>query len=193
MICVRAGISYALTEAMDKGHCGLPANELMPLAVALLEVSGELVRTALDRELAGRAVVAGMVGETACIFTACIFLAGLYRAEQVIAERLLRLANGTLSWPYIDPEKALPWIERKTGLRWPQVRSPQSGWPCCPRGTVKLPRSSPCEAGRLSGHSPGRCCAWPPRSPSRRGSRRPPPRHAAAALRAGSRSSTRGC
>jgi exodeoxyribonuclease V alpha subunit len=28
----------------------------------------------------------------------------------------LRLANGTLPWPYIAPEKALPWIEQKTGL-----------------------------------------------------------------------------
>jgi exodeoxyribonuclease V alpha subunit len=48
--------------------------------------------------------------------SACIFLAGLYRAEQVISELILRLANGKLPWPYIDPEKALPWIEQKTGL-----------------------------------------------------------------------------
>ena len=41
---------------------------------------------------------------------------GLYRAERIIAERIRRLANGLLPWPYIDPEKALPWIERKTGL-----------------------------------------------------------------------------
>jgi exodeoxyribonuclease V alpha subunit len=34
----------------------------------------------------------------------------------VIAERVRRLVNGTLPWPSIDPEKALPWIERKTGL-----------------------------------------------------------------------------
>ncbi len=48
--------------------------------------------------------------------TACIFLAGLYRAERVVAERIRCLANGRLPWPYIDPEKALPWIEQKTGL-----------------------------------------------------------------------------
>jgi exodeoxyribonuclease V alpha subunit len=46
MIRVRAGISYALTEAMDEGHCGLPAEELTPLAVALLEVPAELIQTA---------------------------------------------------------------------------------------------------------------------------------------------------
>src|SRR5438132_2929714 len=76
MVRVRAGISYALTEAMDEGHCGLPAEELVPLAVELLEVAPELVQTALDLELADRTVIAGAVGETACIF-----LAGLYRAE----------------------------------------------------------------------------------------------------------------
>jgi ATP-dependent exoDNAse (exonuclease V) alpha subunit len=31
LIRVRAGISYALAEAMDEGHCGLPAEELVPL------------------------------------------------------------------------------------------------------------------------------------------------------------------
>ena len=113
MIRIRAGISYALTEAMDDGHCGLPTEELVPLAVELLEISIELVQTALDLELAEGTVIAATVGETACVF-----LGGLYRAEQVIAERLLRLANGKLPWPYIDPEKALPWVEQKTGLSW---------------------------------------------------------------------------
>jgi exodeoxyribonuclease V alpha subunit len=111
MIRVRAGISYALTEAMNEGHCGLPTEELAPLAVELLAVPEELVRTALDLELAEKTVVADTVGETACIF-----LPGLYRAEQVIAERIRRLASGRPPWPYIDPGKALPWIEQKTGL-----------------------------------------------------------------------------
>ena len=31
LIRVRAGIAYALTEAMDEGHCGLPAEELLSL------------------------------------------------------------------------------------------------------------------------------------------------------------------
>ena len=51
MVRVRAGISYALTEAMDEGHCGLPTDDLVPLAEKLLEVPQELIRTALDLEL----------------------------------------------------------------------------------------------------------------------------------------------
>jgi exodeoxyribonuclease V alpha subunit len=111
MIRVRAGISYALTEAMDEGHCGLPTEQLVPLAVDLLEVPKELVEAALELELAEGTVIAETVDTTACVF-----LGGLYRAEQVIAERVRRLVNGTLPWPSIDPQKALPWIERKTGL-----------------------------------------------------------------------------
>src|SRR6266403_1487337 len=111
MIRVRAGISYALTDAMDDGHCGLPTDELVPLAEKLLEVPQELIRTALDLELQEGTVVADRVGETACVF-----LAGLHRAERTIAERLIRLANGTLPWPWIDPDKALPWVEERIGL-----------------------------------------------------------------------------
>jgi len=111
MVRVRAGISYALTEAMDEGHCGLPTDELVPLAEKLLEVPKELVRTALDLELQEGTVIADRVGETPCVF-----LAGLHRAERTIAERLIRLANGTLPWPWIDPDKALPWVEQRIGL-----------------------------------------------------------------------------
>ena len=111
MVRVRAGISYALAEAMNEGHCGLPTEELIPLSEKLLEVPQQLVRTALDLELQGGTVVADQVGETPCVF-----LAGLYRAEQTIAERLLRLANGTLPWAWIDPDKALPWVADRIGL-----------------------------------------------------------------------------
>ena len=96
---------------MDDGHCGLPTEELIPLAEKLLEVQQELIRTALDLELQEGTVVADRVGETPCVF-----LAGLHRAERIIAERLMRLANGALPWPWIDADKALPWVEQRIGL-----------------------------------------------------------------------------
>ena len=112
MIRVRAGISYALTEAMDEGHCGLPSAELMPLAEKLLEVPQNLIGTALDLELADGTVITDRLGETDCVF-----LASLHRAERAVAERLLTLTRGKLPWASIDPDKAIPWIERRTGLR----------------------------------------------------------------------------
>jgi hypothetical protein len=60
---------------MDEGHCGLPTDELVPLAEKLLEVPKELIRTALGLELTEGTVIADSVGQTPCVF-----LAGLYRA-----------------------------------------------------------------------------------------------------------------
>ena len=111
MIRVRAGISYALGEAMDEGHCGLPVGELLTSTAELLEVATPLIETALALELEAGDVIADSVGETDCIF-----LAGLYRAEQSIAERLRACAVGRPPWPEIDAEKAMTWVETKTGL-----------------------------------------------------------------------------
>jgi exodeoxyribonuclease V alpha subunit len=111
LIRVRAGISYALAEAMDEGHCGLPVEELVPLTEKLLEVPAELVEAALRLELDGGSVVADdLEGRR------CVFLAALYRAEREIAEKLETLAIGKPPWPVIDVDKAIPWVEHRTKL-----------------------------------------------------------------------------
>jgi exodeoxyribonuclease V alpha subunit len=112
MIRLRAGVSFALAEAMDEGHCGLPTEKLIPLAKDLLEAPADLILTALDLERSEGNVIADTVAETPCTF-----LAGLYRAEQNIADRLVKIANGRLPWPWIDEAKALPWIEKRSGLQ----------------------------------------------------------------------------
>jgi exodeoxyribonuclease V alpha subunit len=112
MIRVRAGISFALTKAMADGHCGLPLTELLPKATELLEVPEDLIRTAIDLELAEGTITADTVDNMPCVF-----LSGLYKAEKAIADRLRQLLHGALPWPDIDADKALPWIERQTGLK----------------------------------------------------------------------------
>jgi exodeoxyribonuclease V alpha subunit len=107
---VRAGISFALQEATDEGHCGLPIEELVKLAVTLLEVDESVVRTALTHELEGGEVVADTIDDRPCVF-----LRGLYLAERGIAERLQALSKGSPPWPRIDIDKAVPWVEKKTG------------------------------------------------------------------------------
>jgi exodeoxyribonuclease V alpha subunit len=111
MIRVRAGISFALAEAMDQGHCGLPVDELAVLTAKLIEVPPALIETALALELESGEVVADTVEGRHCVF-----LAGLYRAERTIAERLRVLAAGRPAWPEIEADKAIPWVEGKTGL-----------------------------------------------------------------------------
>ena len=65
MIRLRAGISYALTEAMDEGHCGLPTERLIPLAEELLEAPKELILTALELERSEGVVMADKVSGVA--------------------------------------------------------------------------------------------------------------------------------
>jgi exodeoxyribonuclease V alpha subunit len=111
LIRVRSGIAYALTEAMDEGHCGLPAEVLISLTQTLLEVPADLVETALGHELEDGAVIADdLEGRR------CVFLAGLYRAEREIAETLKALAIGKPPWPAIEADKAIPWVEQRTKL-----------------------------------------------------------------------------
>ena len=111
MIRLRAGVAHALAEAMDEGHCGLPATELVPLAAGLLEAQEDPVRAAVEAELAGGALVADRVGETPCLF-----LAALHRAERAIGARVRAIAAARLPWPPIDPDRAVPWAERRIGL-----------------------------------------------------------------------------
>jgi exodeoxyribonuclease V alpha subunit len=84
---------------------------LKDLAEKLLEVDRGLIATALELELASGSVIADTVGDRECIF-----LGGLYHAEKKIAERLKTLLTGALPWHAIDRDKALPWIEKRTGL-----------------------------------------------------------------------------
>ena len=67
--------------------------------------------SALAEELMEETVTADRVGDAECIF-----LTGLYLAERGIANQIQRIRSGPLPWPEIDADKALPWIEQKTGL-----------------------------------------------------------------------------
>ena len=57
MIRIRAGISYALAEAMGDGHCGLPTTELARLAETLLEAPRALIDTASGIKKGGEVVI----------------------------------------------------------------------------------------------------------------------------------------
>ena len=123
MVRVRAGIGYALTEAMDEGHCGLPVDELGPLAARLLEVPDDLIRTALDLELVEGTVVADTVENTPCVF-----LGGLHRAEgrSPGGSCGLRLASspGLIS----TRTRPCPGRSGRPGSPWRRVRPMRSGW-----------------------------------------------------------------
>ncbi len=110
-IRARAGVSYALAQALDEGQCGLPREQLVLLTQKLLEVPVEVVNEALEAELADGTVVPDSTGGRACVF-----LAWLHAAERQLAERLLQLRAGAAPWAAIDADKALPWAERQLSL-----------------------------------------------------------------------------
>jgi exodeoxyribonuclease V alpha subunit len=107
---LRAGVSFALQEATDDGHCGFPRNELLRLATDLLDVPAGPIQTALAEELMAGEVVADTIEGTECIF-----LRGLHIAERGVADRLLSLRDGATPWPDIDSAVAAAWVEKKTG------------------------------------------------------------------------------
>jgi exodeoxyribonuclease V alpha subunit len=128
MIRVRAGISYALTEAMDEGHCGLPADVLVPSTIELLGVQKELVQTALALELAERTVVADTVGETACVF-----LSGLYRAEQSLPSVCCVWQTALCRGPTSTRKRRSLGSRPGLALRLPTARPRRFAWLCCRR------------------------------------------------------------
>ncbi len=111
MIRARAGISYALNEAISEGHCGLPRDDLLVMAQKLLDIPADILTDALGLELAERTVVSDTIADRECIF-----LSHLWHAERLIAERLRDLATGKPPWPAIDAGKAITWVERKLGV-----------------------------------------------------------------------------
>jgi exodeoxyribonuclease V alpha subunit len=118
MIRARAGVGYALSEAMDEGHCGLPLADLHATAAKLLEVPEPLVARALDLEVEDGTVVADTVDGSPCVF-----LAGLHAAERAIGARVRSLCAGLPPWRSIDADRAIPWIEARVGIRLAALQS----------------------------------------------------------------------
>jgi exodeoxyribonuclease V alpha subunit len=107
----RAGISYALLQAVENGDCGLPEGELLTLAQKLLEVERGLLAEALALELAGGSVVVDTVNDQPCVF-----LPHLRHAEDAVATAIRHLQVGRPPWPAIDPEKAIDWVGTRLGV-----------------------------------------------------------------------------
>ncbi|WMT47787.1 MAG: ATP-dependent RecD-like DNA helicase [Acidithiobacillus caldus] len=108
---VRAGIAYALMEARDEGHCGLPREALIPLAEKLLDVPTTAIESAIQEELLDGAIVADRVQDAECVF-----LASLYRNEQGIAELLHQLRTGPAPWADIAADTAIGWVQKRLGI-----------------------------------------------------------------------------
>jgi exodeoxyribonuclease V alpha subunit len=106
----RAGIDHVLLRATSEGHCALPLEKLKAAAVKLLEVPVETIEQALSHMLTGGFLLLEEIdGEP------LVFLPHLRKAEEGIATKIRRLARAGVTYPKIDFEKAVTWVEKQTG------------------------------------------------------------------------------
>jgi exodeoxyribonuclease V alpha subunit len=105
-----AGLSHVLLEATNNGHCALPMEILLDEAGKLLLVEPRVIGAALEKSLSDQQLVREHIaGEN------LLFLPALRRAEETVAVRLRLLNQGVPSFPKIDLEKAIAWVQQKTG------------------------------------------------------------------------------
>ncbi len=107
---VAAGAEHMLQEISREGHTAYAREELQSRVVELLDVGQPVVVSAIDDGLAsGRLVL--VQG------TELIALQKQHRAEKELSQDLLRLAQTPLSEAVKDPDKAIAWVEKETGLQ----------------------------------------------------------------------------
>jgi exodeoxyribonuclease V alpha subunit len=95
----------------EQGHCAVPQEQLVAAAEQLLTVDAPLIAQALGLEVTQGHVVAETIRDQPCVF-----LAPLHRAELGVAAHLRRLLAQPPPWAPIAADKAVPWVERQTGV-----------------------------------------------------------------------------
>lgn len=112
LLRARAALEHLLDQATGEGHCALPRSDLLEGAARLLGIDGGVISEAFERHLKdGKILSEKIAGEE------LIFMPLLRDAEERIALQLRRLSEAGTPEPSIDAEKAIPWVEEKTGRK----------------------------------------------------------------------------
>lgn len=102
---LRAGLTYALSRAVEEGHVYLPRGALLERATAILDVPGELLPPQLEQlHLEGVVAVEGRGDDPA------VYLAGLRAAEDSAARHLARLGRAEGLLPPQRAAAAVQWV-----------------------------------------------------------------------------------
>src|SRR2546427_1142715 len=110
VIRAQAGVRHVLQEFAEDGHCAVQHDELLETAAKLLEIPMTIIERAVELECQEDHLIAEDIAGKPCLF-----LTPLHRAEVGVASHLLRLLHGAPPWGVIEPTRALPWVEQKTG------------------------------------------------------------------------------
>lgn len=108
----RAGIEYVLQEMTANGHCAASRGDLQSKTVEMLDILPDQINDSLDWLINAKRLIQdeNRQGRT------LIYLPKLYFAEWAFAKKLTELNYGKHPCPPIDFEKALEWVQKKTGV-----------------------------------------------------------------------------
>src|SRR2546427_9779350 len=110
VIRAQAGVRHVLQTFAHEGHCAVGHAELVEAATTLLEIPETTIVQAITLEVQEERLIAEAIDGQPCLL-----LAPLYRAEVGVASQLLHLLEGAPPWGALDPAKAIPWVELRTG------------------------------------------------------------------------------
>ncbi len=111
LIRAQAGVRHVLQEISNDGHCAAPVETLIAESGKLLQIPDAILEEAIREEIASENLVKEEIEGRECLF-----LAPLHRAEVGVAASIKRILEGHPPWDAIDADKAIPWVEGKTGL-----------------------------------------------------------------------------
>mgnify|MGYP004701533919 CR=1 FL=1 len=111
LIRAQAGVRHVLQEMAGDGHCAAPWDTLVKESSRLLEIEATIIEQAIVEEIAQENLVQEEIAGKPCLF-----LTPMHRAELGVAASVKRTLVGDPPWGTIDVDKAIPWVEGKTGL-----------------------------------------------------------------------------
>lgn len=95
MVRARAGLSFALYERVNNGHCAYPRDLLLQEAEELLGIDGPILNEALSLE-----IQEGDLIEEEIETFACLYPRPLHKTEEAVAKLLTTLRIGPTPWPF---------------------------------------------------------------------------------------------
>lgn len=108
---LQAGVVFQLQQLSSQGHCGYEEGALQALTAELLDVEPELISDAIAAECEAGHLVPSEEGAKTFYY-----LRNLHYSEKGIAYHCQRLMQGKVVWQNIEHDKAIAWVEDKTGL-----------------------------------------------------------------------------
>ena len=110
-----AGILYVLHQLSDEGHVYYPQNLLIEESGKILEISSDIIETALKNIADERRIVIEELKDDAK--TKAVYLAMFYHAETNIASRLKILISIQKKIREVKTEKAIEWVQERLKIK----------------------------------------------------------------------------